>query len=202
MGNFVRSIGSSAFACCSSLTSITIPNSVLLIDNSAFNCCTSLKSVTIGNSVATIGDYAFANCTGLRSLYVNVITPCFLGTGVFASINVYVCYLYVPSGSKNAYQNASQWGDFFNIVEMSPTALHALASESAKIYPNPVTDGFLIDGLDTASILTLTDLGGKIVLTKQVIANEYVNINFLPKGVYIARITTPKGLIEKKIIKD
>ena len=41
---------------CTSLTSVTIPNSVTSIGDNAFSDCTSLTSVTIPNSVTSIGD--------------------------------------------------------------------------------------------------------------------------------------------------
>ena len=55
----VIEIGQDAFAY-SSLTSITIPNSVTKIGDRAFMYCFSLQAVTIPNSVTTIGDSAFA----------------------------------------------------------------------------------------------------------------------------------------------
>ena len=44
---------------CTSLTSVTIGNSVTSIGDNAFNYCTSLTSITIPNSVTSIGDCAF-----------------------------------------------------------------------------------------------------------------------------------------------
>ncbi|MCC8156775.1 MAG: leucine-rich repeat domain-containing protein, partial [Oscillospiraceae bacterium] len=52
-------IGSSAFYNCSSLSGVTIPNSVTSIGGSAFLGCSSLSSVTIPNSVTSIGSSAF-----------------------------------------------------------------------------------------------------------------------------------------------
>ncbi len=49
----------SAFDDCTSLTSVTIPNSVTSIGDYAFNGCFSLTNVTIPNSVTSIGDGAF-----------------------------------------------------------------------------------------------------------------------------------------------
>ena len=68
--NSVTSIGGNAFRGCTSLTSITIPNSVTSIGKSAFYNCTSLTSITIGNSVTSIGDYAFYGCTRLTSITI------------------------------------------------------------------------------------------------------------------------------------
>ena len=64
------SIGSSAFEGCSRLTSVTIGNSVTQIKESAFSGCNSLKSVTIGNSVNSIGAEAFSSCGSLTSVTI------------------------------------------------------------------------------------------------------------------------------------
>jgi uncharacterized repeat protein (TIGR02543 family) len=66
----VTGIGNLAFSDCTSLTSITIPNSVIIIGNSAFYHCSGLTSVTIGNSVTSIGDDAFRNCFGLTNIAI------------------------------------------------------------------------------------------------------------------------------------
>ena len=62
------SIGSYAFSHCTSLTSITIPNSVTSIGHEAFSHCTSLTSITIPDSVTSIGFAAFYDCDSLTSV--------------------------------------------------------------------------------------------------------------------------------------
>ena len=55
----VTEIENNAFAYCSGLTSVTIPNSVISIGDEAFEFCYSLTSITIPNSVTSIGNGAF-----------------------------------------------------------------------------------------------------------------------------------------------
>lgn len=66
----VTSIGNEVFASCSSLTSITVPDSVTSIERAAFAFCTGLTSVTIGDNVSSIGEAAFHECTGLTSIII------------------------------------------------------------------------------------------------------------------------------------
>ena len=66
----VTTIGYSAFYCCSSLTSVTIPISVTEIGVGAFSDCSSLTSVTIGNGVRTIEGGAFSYCSSLASITI------------------------------------------------------------------------------------------------------------------------------------
>ncbi len=82
-GSVCSSIGQRAFYDCTSLTSITIPDSVTSIGDYAFEYCDSLTSVTIGNGVTIIGGGAFANCIGLTSITIGESVTS-VGAGAFS----------------------------------------------------------------------------------------------------------------------
>jgi len=68
--NTATSIGDQAFINCYGLTSVTIPTSVTSIGGYAFDGCSGLTSITIPTSVTSIGVDAFGSCTGLTSITI------------------------------------------------------------------------------------------------------------------------------------
>ena len=66
----VSYIGYQAFADCSGVTSVVIPNGVWLIHTDAFDGCSGLTSVVIPNSVKYIGSGAFSYCSSLTSVEI------------------------------------------------------------------------------------------------------------------------------------
>ena len=66
----VTDIRDYAFCGCTSLKSITIPDGVKSIHYDTFRNCTSLESVTIPDSVTSIYTFAFYNCTNLKSITI------------------------------------------------------------------------------------------------------------------------------------
>ena len=95
-GHTVTSITNSAFYNCTNLTSVGIPNSVIIIGQQAFGNCTALTSVTIPNSVTRIGTSlnsagnagAFVNCTSLTNVIIGNSVTNIGGAAFFGCTNL------------------------------------------------------------------------------------------------------------------
>ena len=70
-GYVVEKIGEEAFRYCSSLESVTIPDTIKEIESLAFEDCTSLVKVIGGNNLEKIGDLVFWGCTHLESIVLS-----------------------------------------------------------------------------------------------------------------------------------
>ena len=117
--NSVSIITNSAFASCTSLTNITIPNSVTHILNNAFENCTSLTNITIPESVIEIGYAAFLHCVSLISVNVKATPPPSLDyTGFFDCNNYFI--VYVPTESFEVYKKTDYWKNLNLSIETIP----------------------------------------------------------------------------------
>ena len=112
----VTTIGVEAFQYCSSLTSVTIPNSVTTIGERAFYGCSSLTSVTIPDSATTIGEGAFYECSCLTSVYCKATTPP-VGDYSMFEFNAEGRKIYVPMESVEAYKSAEWWSEYADAIE-------------------------------------------------------------------------------------
>ncbi len=66
----VTKIGDYAFCWCSSLKSIKMPEKLTYLGDYAFGYCSSLKSITIPEGIRWIGEYAFGQCSSLNSVTI------------------------------------------------------------------------------------------------------------------------------------
>jgi hypothetical protein len=66
----VTTIGSGAFSDCEQLSSVVIPNSVIMVGYRAFDGCTGLTTVYVGNNLISVDSRAFENCTSLTSVHI------------------------------------------------------------------------------------------------------------------------------------
>lgn len=98
-------------------TKLIIKDGTLGISSSAFWGKNGLTSLTIPNSIVYIGNYAFEECRNLTEVIVKRATPISINSGTFT--NRSYATLYVPKGSKDAYEASDYWKEFKEIVELN-----------------------------------------------------------------------------------
>ncbi len=84
----VKTVGSKAFAYCTGLKTVTIPDSVASIGSYAFFKCTSVSKLTTSSGLESIATKAFYGCNGLKTVTV-ASTVTSIGSNAFAGCSFY-----------------------------------------------------------------------------------------------------------------
>jgi hypothetical protein len=197
----LKSIGTSAFQSCTSLyPNLDIGDSVQVIGKNAFNGAgTYAVILRLPSSLDSIGPNAFKSWTRLLQLEVYKDVPIDLSrsTDVFNGVRRDACHLYIPFGTKKAYQKTAVWNEFTTVYE-NPMALNTESTQELEITPNPVHDVFRIKGMVGTSILDVVDMNGRLMFSKSIDEGEVVSMRSLRNGVYLAKI---KGTLGTTILK-
>jgi len=82
------------------------------------------------------------------------------------------------------------------------TDISTIDADRFTLYPNPATDGFYINAGEKSILVSIYDINGTLMLTKQILDKEFVNISAFKQGVYVIKIQTKKGKIVKKLVKN
>jgi hypothetical protein len=103
--NTISDIPESAFNGCSNLTTInfTAPSSLSSIGASAFNNCSKLLSITIPSSVTSIGASSFSGCSSLTSINIPPITS--IGASTFSGCSA-LTSITIPSSVTSIGESA------------------------------------------------------------------------------------------------
>ena len=175
----VTSIGDGAFYGCTSLASVEMP-SVTSIGDKAFQDCTSLAFIDIPASVTSIGYGAF-DCENLTSVYCHWQVPLELVSYIDPFYN-YSATLYVPVGTKSAYETVYPWSGFKNIVEKNYSSIDEPQSSAPSV---TVIDGAIVIGDETgaAQAVEVYSIGGQCVHR-----GMDARIEGLPQGVYVIKV--------------
>ena len=140
----VATIGEYAFSGCTSLSSVTIPNSVTEIGRDAFGGCTSLSSFTIPNSVTEIGVLAFESCTSLSSIMIpnSVIAigeQAFMGCTSLFSITMSNSVTTIEHGVFGGCTSLSSIVIPSSVTKIKWAAFESCTSLSSIVIPSSVT---------------------------------------------------------------
>ena len=69
-----------------------------------------------------------------------------------------------------------------------------------QIYPNPVTDYFIVEGQQNIISVELVNQFGQVILLENNQSNIY-SLNNIAVGIYSVKITTTNGVVSDNIVK-
>ena len=163
---------------------VIVPNSVTTIGHEAFYNCNSLISVTIPSSVTTIEGWAFIGCDSLEAVYSHLQVPIECD-GVFSDVALVNATLYVPTGTKAAYEKVDPWRNFWNIEEMDFTGIENISADrGGSVEVHTEAGGVSLSGAGGETV-RVYDLNGRTVLEIPAYGGQVID---LPAGNYVLSV--------------
>ena len=132
-GKPVTSIGQGVFYFCTSLTSVSLPNSLKNIGNGAFQQCTFLTSLHIPSNVTTIGEAAFFFCLSMIEIDVNASNPNYASADGVLYDKPFATLIQYPGARVGAFALPS------SVTSIGAGAFAGSASLTSLVIPSGVT---------------------------------------------------------------
>ena len=155
----VSKIQDNAFASCTQLTHVELPQSLYAICSGAFMECTALESIVIPDSVTSIWSDAFSNCTALKDVTLSSnLTE--ISTGLFVSCTSLESIV-IPEGVTTIHENAFYACSTLKNVSI-PGSVTTIATAAFSSTPE-LTSLSLPAGVETVIYYTF-DLHTKLIV--------------------------------------
>lgn len=161
--NSITEIGGAAFQNCESLENITLPEQLRYIQSSAFEGCTLLTEINLPTSMEYLPYHAFFDCP-LTKITSKIFRP--IPTDNPFDFDVFNnATLYVPTGTKEYYEQSIGWSNFQNIEEQDMTGIDMEAYKKIMFEYTITSENTVSIGARTTSLV------GKLVIP------DYVTLN-------------------------
>jgi hypothetical protein len=91
---------------------------------------------------------------------------------------------------------------FVFIEVQSPTGVGAIDAFVPAVYPNPFTTLLVLDGIQNEATINVMDMGGRILMERNVQGNCQLDVALLPAGIYMLRIQQANGMSVSRVVKQ
>ncbi|NLJ83169.1 MAG: T9SS type A sorting domain-containing protein [Bacteroidales bacterium] len=94
--------------------------------------------------------------------------------------------------------------DTVYLYELSnPESVKDIQSFQVQVAPNPATDYISLEGIESASVVSIYDAGGKLVILKKVNTkgDSKINVEALLSGIYFIKTQNKRGISTLKFMK-
>jgi len=100
----------------------------------------------------------------------------------------------------NMINGNESWFSYAEKMTLSGLNQHSI--NTIVVVANSVTETLTVNGLEGTALLTLSDLSGRLLISKLITAGESVPLNSLSKGIYLAIINSRDATVTHKIQKQ
>jgi len=200
--NSITSIGNYAFFDREKIQNVALPYGVTSIGECAFWSCSNMETLSLPKTVEIIYSQGFDYCEELKTIHCLAEIPPICVRFAFHSSIYDTTKLYVPFGCSQLYKEADGWKEFKNIIELAPGyGVDENQSIAVSVFPNPATN-FISIICENLKSLEIYSLDGKQIIKTTVSGNEtQVDISELNCGIYLIRIETAVGIVNRKFEK-
>ena len=133
------------------IRSVVVGEGVTSVGVNEFRWFGSLTNATLASTVASVGASAFSGCESLTRVTMKGATPPELGLDVFGF--PFSGKIYVPAGSKSAYQRETGWDKYkSNLVEVYMVDVAPAAHGTVAVD----RDAFPVEGFPDGATVTVT----------------------------------------------
>lgn len=218
---------------CSDTVSVSLVDPAAITASQTLSVCSG-GSVTVGstvhNSTGTYTDVipAFNGCdsTVTTSLTVQAaidVTTSVSGTTISANaaglsyqwVDCNSAYAAVAGQTSQSYASAPDGSyaviitngscvDTSSCVAISTTGIQSNLTQSLAVYPNPVKDQLVLEGVASNSTLVVYNGLGQEVMNLKLDAEktQHISMSQLQNGIYIIKINNDQGIVVKRITKQ
>ena len=109
---WVKGISRHAFAYCSRVTEVVMPETMTDIGDQSFIGCKSLTQITLPRSLVVIYPAAFRDCPSLNLIRLRSRSGLYVYSDIFDKSTIDKAILMIPAGTSDTFKNSLVWGLF------------------------------------------------------------------------------------------
>lgn len=113
-------------------------------------------------------------------------------------------YSYQVKATNGKPAESSAYSSSKTVTTLDPLGIEymdAAAASRIVVYPNPSASTFQIGGIEGMATVSVSDITGKQLFRTEAVANQQISVEALQPGMYVVKITTENGAVEKKLMK-
>jgi|GEM_PF-5330379 len=96
-----------------------------------------------------------------------------------------------------------EYGFILKYLNDIVSGIPGIETQDYSIYPNPATESFFINNYESIVQLELLDASGRMMLSKNGLSSNKLDLDFLSPGIYILKINTKDNrFLTRKIVKN